>query len=63
MSGADRLVIRVTVVTCLVLPWPVAVLTRDSLAAGAACLGPALVCGAILKRRGWGPSGPVPPGN
>jgi hypothetical protein len=53
MSNADRLVIRVTVAACLVLPWPVAVLTHDYLAASATCLGPALIGGAILKRRGW----------
>jgi hypothetical protein len=49
----DRLVIFLTVATCVVLPWPVAILNHNYEAAVAAVLGPALVGAKTLGRRGW----------
>lgn len=53
VSRRDRLIIRVTIACCVTLPWPVAFLTHNRIAAGAAFLIPAMIGGALLRRRGW----------
>jgi hypothetical protein len=51
----DVAVLIATAVVCLILPWPVALLTHSYMAAGAAFLVPALIGSAVLRRRGWKP--------
>jgi hypothetical protein len=50
---SDRLVIRLGVAGCLVLPSPVAAITHDMTTTVAAALLPVLTGGAILRKRGW----------
>ncbi len=53
VNQRDRWILYLTVTCCLLVPWPVAILSRSYEAAGIAAIVPLMVGGRLLQHRGW----------